>query len=647
MAQFPQGYRSIDARCNAAERRVLHQLRRCLEDDYLIWHDLPIGPHGRRPDFVILSPRWGVLLLEVKDRHHAALPPADPHADPHADSHVVQLDTAQGGSTDANPLHQVRDVTLELVDLMQHDPALVRSEGAFAGKLLCPYGWGVAFAGLRRSDVADSNFHKVFAEHRMLLHDDLDETVEPAAFQQRLWGMFTVHYPHTLTLAQHDRVRWHLFPDMRLQPLQVMDLQQEQIARSLGEGHHVIHGAAGSGKTMILLHRAQQLATVARADKPVLVLCCNLALADHIEAQLRQRGVDEHVLVRTFHSWCQDMVRSCRLDVPVHASGDAFFEALAHTVERAVEQGRVPGGQYSAVLIDEAHDFKDAWLRMAARMVDPATSSLLLLYDDAQSIFQKKRRKFNFADVGIEARGRTSLLKLNYRNTAEVTALALHCAQPLLDAGLQGGTGSGSTRPRELSMLAKTDNGNSGDISLDDKPHLVWPASAGRHGPLPVLVLARHGVDEARLVVDRIVAALASGVPADQIGVLCRARYLLRPVEQELARLGVACQSMNAQGVRHADGKPDAVRLLTLHNAKGLEFSLCCVVGLQALPMPGEALDDALRLVYVGMTRARHELLLSAHGSSPIVERVRLGMAALQQQFGTPAEADATLVSPF
>jgi superfamily I DNA/RNA helicase len=250
--------------------------------------------------------------------------------------------------------------------------------------------------------------------------------------------------------------------------------------------------------------------------------------------------------------------------------------------------------------------------------------------------------------VGIEARGRTSLLKLNYRNTAEVTALALHCAQPLFDASLQGG--SGSTRPGELTTLAKTgsgDNGNSSDSSLDDKPHLVWPASAGRHGPLPVLVQARHGVDEARLVGERIVAALASGVPTDQIGVLCRARYLLRPIEQELARLGVACQSMNAQGVRHADGKPDAVRLLTLHNAKGLEFSLCCVVGLQALPMPGEALDDALRLVYVGMTRARHELLLSAHGSSPLVERVRLGMAALQQQFDTPAEAGAALVSPF
>ncbi|HEY4066382.1 MAG TPA: nuclease-related domain-containing protein [Burkholderiaceae bacterium] len=67
MALFPQGLSHVDARCNPGERRVLHQLKRCLEDDYLVWHDVPIGPRACQPDFVILSPRRGVLLLEVKD----------------------------------------------------------------------------------------------------------------------------------------------------------------------------------------------------------------------------------------------------------------------------------------------------------------------------------------------------------------------------------------------------------------------------------------------------------------------------------------------------------------------------------------------------------------------------------------------------
>ena len=73
MATFPQGFAQVHRRCNGGERRVLNQLRRCLEDDYLVWHDVPVGPRARQPDFVILSPRWGMLLLEVKDWKRSTL----------------------------------------------------------------------------------------------------------------------------------------------------------------------------------------------------------------------------------------------------------------------------------------------------------------------------------------------------------------------------------------------------------------------------------------------------------------------------------------------------------------------------------------------------------------------------------------------
>lgn len=148
---------------------------------------------------------------------------------------------------------------------------------------------------------------------------------------------------------------------------------------------------------------------------------------------LRERGVDERVVVRTFHAWCQDMVRTYQLDKPkARHNTDAYYEELATIVQRALDTGLVPSGQYTALLIDEAHDFQDAWLQMAAKLVTPSTHSLLVLYDDAQSIYPKKRRKFNFASVGIDARGRTGILRLNYRNTAEILALAMQCAQGLV-----------------------------------------------------------------------------------------------------------------------------------------------------------------------------------------------------------------------
>ena len=616
MATFPQGLTNIDKRCaNAGERAVLHQLKRCLPDDHTVWHDIPIGPHARQPDFVVLSPRQGILILEVKHWKRSTLVQGT------RDS--IEIDTPRGRVTQPHPLRQARDYALELVDLMARDRALVRGDGPFQGKLLFPYGWGVVMSGLKRSEVEGTDFRPLFPSHQVLLADDLSEAVADTDFQNRLWGMFTVHYPHTLTLPQRDRIRWHLFPEVRVQQMplledgsatpalelpdlmQVMDLQQEQIARTLGEGHRVVHGAAGTGKTMILVFRAQQLAAAARPDQPVLVLCFNRVLAQRIDVQMRQRGVDERVVVRTFHSWCQDLVRTYQLDLPQGLTGEAYFRSLADTVCRAVDTGLVPAGQYLALLIDEAHDFEEAWLRMAARMVSPHTQALLVMYDDAQSIYQKSRSKFNFAKLGIHAKGRTSVLKLNYRNTAEVLALAMHCADRLLEE-------------------------RSGD---DDQVQTVHPASAGRRGPLPVLVQGHDPREEAELVAERVAQALADGRTPDDIAVLCRVKRRMDVIEGSLRRRGIAVQSMNTPGFRAFHWKRPAVKLLTLHSAKGLEFSLVVVAGLDEMPWHDQPLEDELRLLYVGMTRSTHTLVLSAAADSPMVQRVRNSLEAVTGQF--------------
>jgi hypothetical protein len=618
MAIFPQGLTNIDQRCNGGERRVLNQLKRCLGDDHLVWHNVPIGPRAREPDFVVLSPRQGVLLLEVKDWKKSTLAGATRDR--------VELRTPRGPVTEANPLRQARDYALELVHHMQADPLLVHGEGPFKGRLIFPYGWGVVFSGLRAADVQEEDFRELFPEHQCLLRDDLEESLDPGDFGARLWGMFTVSYPHTLSLPQRDRIRWHLFPELRVSTqaaldlsgegppllpdlLQVMDLQQEQIARTLGEGHRVIHGAAGSGKTMILIYRAQHLAAAARPDRPVLVLCFNRSLADRIAAQLRDRGVDERVQVRTFHGWCKDVVDSYQLDVPWVPDKQAQFQQMVTSVERSLETGFVPGGQYCALLVDEAHDFEEAWLRMATRLVDPATNSLLVLYDDAQSIYQKRRRRFTMASVGIQAQGRTSILKLNYRNTAEVLSLAVQFAQGLLQGGRE-------------------------EVDEQGGIPLVQPASAGRRGAVPLLLDAHSAREEAQWVADRVSEKLAGGTAPSDVAILARTKSLLQPVEQALARRQVPLQSMAGQAIRSFDWNLPSVKLLTLHSAKGLEFPAVHIAGLQAMPLKDEALDDAARLLYVGMTRATQELTLSCSGQSPVVERVRAALDEVRRQWG-------------
>ncbi len=170
MAYFPQGKTTVHARCNAGERKLFEALKRHLPDDHLVWHDLPIGDAGLQPDFVILSPRQGLLVLEVKDWKRSTLAGADKHR--------VQLNVERGVVTSPHPLAQARQHVLALADRMQLDPALVAAEGRFKGKLLFPWGWGCALVNLKRDDVSDPGFAEIFPSDRTLLRDDLADDVD-------------------------------------------------------------------------------------------------------------------------------------------------------------------------------------------------------------------------------------------------------------------------------------------------------------------------------------------------------------------------------------------------------------------------------------------------------------------------------------
>jgi hypothetical protein len=128
----------------------------------------------------------------------------------------------------------------------------------------------------------------------------------------------------TLTLPEFDRLRALIFPEIRIRqialPLEpksgvqedrvlaLMDLHQEQVARSLGEGHRIIRAVAGSGKTLILAFRAEHLARA--ASKPVLILCYANCIAGRLEDVMQAHDVEDRVQVRTFHSWCYQMLRT-------------------------------------------------------------------------------------------------------------------------------------------------------------------------------------------------------------------------------------------------------------------------------------------------------------------------------------------------
>jgi hypothetical protein len=419
------------------------------------------------------------------------------------------------------------------------------------------------------------------------------------AFQQRLWDMFHLGGFGHLSLPQLDRIRWHLFPEIRLPArqiglfdeveeaeapdlLRVLDLQQEQLARSLGEGHRVIHGVAGSGKTLILGYRAEHLART--CAKPILVLCYNKALARRLEHWMHAKGVSDKVHIASFHAWCHRQLTVYHVGLPHGDPGDpGYWGAMVQRVIEGVDRHLIPAGQYDAVLIDEGHDFRPEWLKLVVRMVDPLTDSLLVLYDDAQSIYDTgRRRDFSFRERGHPRPGphhhpqgelpqhpgnpglrrrfrpgtaarrrcrrrRRAAPGAGFRRPPRRRAEPGEAAQPARRRGLAGGPAQGRPSQRRT-------------------PGATWPCSTATTSPVGKTVRT-----ELRL----------AGIPLTW-----------------------------KKDVTFAESQ-DTVKLLPFHSSKGLEYPIVVIPGAGLLPTPADASQDEARLLYVAMTRATAQLIVT------------------------------------
>jgi len=608
MARLIPALNSCLSRMQAGEKRFARRLESHLEDDYLCWYELPVGKRQRYSDFIVLHPHRGLLLLEVKDWKLNTIQTMDKVS--------ATIVTPQGLKTVSNPLEQVRQCAYQLVNRLQKDPQLVTPSGRYRGHLIFPYGYGVVLSNITCRQFDATDLGEVLPAHQTICKDEMLESMDAEDFQKRLWGMFNVQFPQPLSLPQIDRIRWHLFPEIRIDTgsqgelfpsevedsgvdellpdmVKVMDRQQELLARSLGEGHRVIHGVAGSGKTLILGYRCLYLAR--QLHKPILVLCYNIPLAARLRELINSRGIGDRVQIYHFHDWCGEQLRLYH--VPRPTPGEAYYDRLVETVITACEKGRIPRAQYGAVMIDEGHDFEPEWLRLVVDMVDPETDSLLLLYDDAQSIYGKQNAlDFSLSSVGVKARGRTTVLKLNYRNTDEILEFAYRFARRYLHP----------------------------DDRDEDHVPLIQPESSGRHGPQPVVRRFASYVEEARYIAG-IFRRLhqEKDIPWSQMCVVYRANWMGKELDRQFAELDIPrhCLSDPASKKRFKP-EDENVKLMTMHSSKGLEFPVVAVSGVGSMPVGNADPTAEAKLLYVAMTRSTEKLLVTAHRKSPFLDQL-------------------------
>ncbi|MDE2269964.1 MAG: NERD domain-containing protein [Betaproteobacteria bacterium] len=607
MATLIPALGSCVSRMTPGERRTAERFEQKLDADYLLWYDVAVGPKHQHPDFVVMHPRRGILILEVKDFRLSTLIQAN--------KQTWDIHGELGPKTIANPLEQARQYAHQVVNALERDPQLVQHEGQHQGKLAFPWSYGVVLPNITRAQFDKAELGHAIEPHRVVCQDKMLESVDPEELQSRLWDMFPFMMGGVMSLPQMDRVRWIMFPEVRVAVpgaatlfddsgeaaelpsiMRVMDLQQEQLARSLGEGHRVIHGVAGSGKTMLLGYRAEHLAKAqTAASKPILILCYNEPLARQLASVMAAKGIADRVHVVHFHKWCRDQLVAYGQSLP--ANNQSVTDKMADMVQRVitgVDRRQIPSGQYQAVLIDEGHDFAPEWLRLVVQMVDPATNSLLVLYDDAQSIYERTQKKnFSFKSLGIQAQGRTTILKINYRNTLQILQSASLVAADLLTA----------------------------EDKDDDGVPLLKPVSCGRDGEAPLIVRLPTLREEVTQMADLLATAHREGHAWGDMAILCRYHSEMDLCAEFLRKRKLPHQVRKRSG--EFDPAHDSIKVMTLHASKGLEFPVVALVGAGRMPAEGEDEREEARLFYVGATRATQRLVIGASGNGKFASRIR------------------------
>jgi superfamily I DNA/RNA helicase len=340
-------------------------------------------------------------------------------------------------------------------------------------------------------------------------------------------------------------------------------------------------------------------------------------LRDEITAVIKGRGIrslDEYLAIertgrttrfteplrrqawRLHETWTAHMHARGTIDFP-----DVIIRARDHARRR-------PQPTYRAAIVDEAQDLTLVGLQLVRTLVNGPEGAdrpdgLLVVGDGAQKIYAGG---FTLRQAGVEVRGRTTILRTNYRNTRQIIDAAMAVA---------------------------------GDFTVDDlgdeQRRGDARADTVRDGIAPVLATCGSHEDELAFIVRQVKELTSSGaVRSGDLAVAVATNALIKTVRAALDAASIPVQLLDQYVGQHVE----AVKVGTHFRIKGLEFKVVFLPFLGSAEFPRAQLagqDDAeyaeqrvlaVNQLFVAMTRARDGLYLVCTGEPSTV--IEPGMGA-------------------
>ncbi len=525
-----------EATTSNAERLLYYRLQNHLDNDWTVIHSLPWLNENRfkiqqgECDFLLLHPKYGMLVLEVKS------------GTPHFDGESASW-SYEDGKPITDPFFQARKSMFYLDEyLRERSASWVRAD--------LPRGHAVAFPDARS---VTGNLRPDIGMDLLILESDLEQL-------QKTVINLLARFAHPCPQPDPDVIKsaleilqptFHLVPslaptiDQAHRELIRLTKDQAFVLDGLaGNRRLVVHGGAGTGKTLLIVARATKLAA---EGKKVLVLCYNQPLGASLQNQLAHSG--NNVTASTFHDFCVSVLNKAKAPLPDTHADDYWNTLLPEAAYNATDNFPT---RFDAILVDEAQDFLEDWWIMIEELLADPDESIFHIYGDARQDLYGRKTAYPFNEPEF-------ILRRNCRNTRPIAEFA-----------------------RNAVGLGECD-------SLALLPH----------GPRPII----HKVADARTereAVRKVLHELVQeqGVDAQRIVILGCHRL-------EKSSFADDCKLGNLT-VRDAGDAvaANSIRYSTIHKFKGLEADCVLLTGMDA-PSGFFGPEHMKRFRYVGGSRAR------------------------------------------
>ncbi len=249
--------------------------------------------------------------------------------------------------------------------------------------------------------------------------------------------------------------------------------------------------------------------------------------------------------------------------------------------------------RYNHVIVDEGQDLSTNGFRLLRAIAgEEHENDIFIVGDSHQRIYKNKAA---LSKCGINIRGRSSVLRINYRTTEEI-------------------------RKAAFALL----NGISFD-DLDDSFDEGDKCRSLTHGSAPGVIATANANEEFDTVLAKVKSIIDSGVSAKNICIVARTHKLLDDYISHFTASGIRCYEI--KGNKADDRGLEGIRVATMHRVKGLEFQYVFIVAVNNRIVPlASAIDhtDAVSeqetmtaekcLLYVALTRAQKGAFISGYG---------------------------------